>query len=658
MDNNYLQKVGKLIENKSARTKINAELESHILDKIDYYTEIGYSYSEAEQKATEEMGSAEETAVPLNKLHCQRKTHLALTIAAAAAVAGLFYLSEVICSAMNGVHYVYLDFLSVSVFSLYAVLLTAARKKHRKDIAFVLLVSFALQIVLSAFSFIPVWYLSLNVFELFKPMAYMLVTICTSKFGGYTDTLFAYGYVNTSPAVNIAYTIISAVLFLILIVWATVVYVITYREEYMLSTKRIKRYIKTAEILISTYIAVNILFMAVGTVISYSEIRFTIEKSQNNRYDMTDYIINADMTLDYQQQLTELKNRGFEMQSYSGNLQSDNSYAYDQYVCFRGSNILMLYKTYSLTDEQYCLAYFSTDNFSLVEKPQLCTDDDYAAIMQIIEGTKIEEVQNTRIMHKCYNINRSSIDEHGLNDSMDAWFIFENDNCYLSFLDGICEWNSLNDITIQTDYQRQEIIGYIINNSRVRAFDNSQGQVQALLNDLEKNGFDMELISKGGVGEISTYKLKDIETQSFTVECNENLDEYTLHYKAEDIQNRQRAENVNLLFDYEDFEGFINGLSIAAFYENYTYLWHNATEVYSSFDFNSEPGNLWIPTIKFAFSFGNDEDDSLEYFVMEFFKGELVHTYYTQPGADLSWDISYLLESAEATEDNSLPKTE
>ena len=69
MENKFLDRVSDLIKNKTARQSITAELESHILDKADYYEEIGYSKEVAMRKATEEMGNPDDTAVPLNALH-------------------------------------------------------------------------------------------------------------------------------------------------------------------------------------------------------------------------------------------------------------------------------------------------------------------------------------------------------------------------------------------------------------------------------------------------------------------------------------------------------------------------------------------------------------------------------------------------------------
>ena len=69
MTNSFVDKVSEQISDKHSRKLITSELESHLLDKIDYYVDIGYSKEEAEKRATEEMGNPEDTAVPLNALH-------------------------------------------------------------------------------------------------------------------------------------------------------------------------------------------------------------------------------------------------------------------------------------------------------------------------------------------------------------------------------------------------------------------------------------------------------------------------------------------------------------------------------------------------------------------------------------------------------------
>ena len=78
MKNKFLDKVAEQIADERSRKLITAELESHLLDKINYYVDIGYSKEDAEKRATEEMGNPEDTAVPLNSLH--HKKHRAMPI--------------------------------------------------------------------------------------------------------------------------------------------------------------------------------------------------------------------------------------------------------------------------------------------------------------------------------------------------------------------------------------------------------------------------------------------------------------------------------------------------------------------------------------------------------------------------------------------------
>ena len=49
MTNGFIEKVAEQISDKHSRKLITAELESHLLDKIDYYVDIGYSKEEAEK---------------------------------------------------------------------------------------------------------------------------------------------------------------------------------------------------------------------------------------------------------------------------------------------------------------------------------------------------------------------------------------------------------------------------------------------------------------------------------------------------------------------------------------------------------------------------------------------------------------------------------
>ena len=58
MKNKFLEKVAEQIEDERSRKLITAELESHLLDKIDYYVDIGYSKEEAEKACYRRNGQS------------------------------------------------------------------------------------------------------------------------------------------------------------------------------------------------------------------------------------------------------------------------------------------------------------------------------------------------------------------------------------------------------------------------------------------------------------------------------------------------------------------------------------------------------------------------------------------------------------------------
>ena len=153
MANGFIEKVAEQISDKHSRKLITAELESHLLDKIDYYVDIGYSKEAAEKRATEEMGNPDDTAVLLNFLH----TNIFLspfTIICACLVTAMFlatvFLKDKFIYRYDTVFYrhdVLLDFISLAFIITYVVLLILSRKKNNYVIPIIILISFILQFV-------------------------------------------------------------------------------------------------------------------------------------------------------------------------------------------------------------------------------------------------------------------------------------------------------------------------------------------------------------------------------------------------------------------------------------------------------------------------------------------------------------------------------
>ncbi|MDE6723243.1 MAG: permease prefix domain 1-containing protein [Eubacterium sp.] len=69
----YIKEVLSNIQGKAYLNEIKTELENHIEDRQEYYTNIGYDSSTAEQKAVEHMGDAEDIGEEMNMLYYYKK---------------------------------------------------------------------------------------------------------------------------------------------------------------------------------------------------------------------------------------------------------------------------------------------------------------------------------------------------------------------------------------------------------------------------------------------------------------------------------------------------------------------------------------------------------------------------------------------------------
>ncbi|NMB97273.1 MAG: hypothetical protein GYA02_11795 [Clostridiaceae bacterium] len=67
--NKFLEQVLSYVKFPFDRDEIRLELESHILEKIEYYIEQGYDRETAEQYSIKDMGDAREIGIALNKEH-------------------------------------------------------------------------------------------------------------------------------------------------------------------------------------------------------------------------------------------------------------------------------------------------------------------------------------------------------------------------------------------------------------------------------------------------------------------------------------------------------------------------------------------------------------------------------------------------------------
>ena len=279
MENKFITDVVGMIKNKSAKKLIQAELESHILDKSDYYKEIGYSEEEAIQKATEEMGDAEETAFPLNNLH-NRKWYKNpanyLTVFLMPFTTAVFAIMYLYFS-YDFNHYITIDFLSLGIYAVYMLLLFYARQNNNKFVACVV--------------FLQMAYITVNILHpqyMFYPAMYTLASIVTQGFSGYTDSIFSY---NNIPEYMSPIIIIGSVILVLSILIYAVIVIITIHKKQRMSCKIKNKPFRIFERCVSVFIAVNIAAMSICTAFALGSLNERAENLQRVNKDMIECTI-------------------------------------------------------------------------------------------------------------------------------------------------------------------------------------------------------------------------------------------------------------------------------------------------------------------------------------------------------------------------------
>ncbi|MGN0491732.1 permease prefix domain 1-containing protein [Ruminococcus sp.] len=300
MENKFLNRVSELIQNKTARQSITAELESHILDKADYYEEIGYSKEVAMQRATEEMGNPDDTAVPLNALHKKgARKNIWSIITAVFAIAFCLLCFNVIpiehrfYYADNNYtiyHTATADFVSMLVLLAFVFLLYKAYR-HKNPSAVIMLI-LSLTVMLTA-------NLTNEVndgiqFAIFQPLFYPIITFIKFGITGYADSVFGYSYIVDSD--KIVYRIGAFAIFIILVLLALVIVVAVFRQRRLKSARillRISKISCSAMCIILSVTSVAMSISAAFAVINIENKRLEMKEARKNAID---FVINADMS--------------------------------------------------------------------------------------------------------------------------------------------------------------------------------------------------------------------------------------------------------------------------------------------------------------------------------------------------------------------------
>ena len=322
----YVKEVTKQINNKSAAALAEQELYSHILDKADYYMELGYSKEQAFEKANEAMGDPEQTAASLNGLHGTHWYKIAqnyfslLLLIAELAVFIFFENFFNYSSEAEIMHRISVDFISL-VFLVSSFLLIRYAGKHNNK--FICLCTTA--------------FLGFQLFDnMLEPALYAAAKIFTSGFSGYTDSIYAYGLIQAdikgflSDASFVMVWIL--LIYCILSLWG-----ILYRERGVPLGRLFKpgKFVATA---LCVILAVNTAVMLCCCAVAYISIDDKISKNQALRSSAIDFVLNTDISKDLESIEKAISERGFSPVEK----QENKLDFYSQYVYSKGNTQLVL----------------------------------------------------------------------------------------------------------------------------------------------------------------------------------------------------------------------------------------------------------------------------------------------------------------------------
>ena len=320
MKNKFLEKVSEQIVDDKSRELITAELESHLLDKIDYYVDIGYSKEDAEKRATEEMGNPEDTAVPLNALHNNNYRDLLSFICCGVIVimflCTIWFRDAFIYSfELNTYrHSILCDFVSLAFLIAYVVMLIISRKKNIKIIPLFVAISFILQFgsILVGYDEYPVSSsVPANMFYFYQPAMYAIAKILTEGLHAYLQCIFLGVPADSDILTGFCFEVMPYILGLFFIIWSILLFVRISRIETITNYKKPKVSIHIIETCISVFLTVNLVVMLTATSYKAIDDLITGNSYLSSCQEMSEYVFNADLTKDLSEISDNLESLGY-----------------------------------------------------------------------------------------------------------------------------------------------------------------------------------------------------------------------------------------------------------------------------------------------------------------------------------------------------------
>ena len=404
MTNSFVDKVSEQISDKHSRELITAELESHLLDKIDYYVDIGYSKEEAEKRATEEMGNPEDTAVPLNSLH--HKKHRAVPIIICACLLLLMFIFSYkfftdfhyTLSSLAFSHRIWLDFISLGYVVAYPVMLIYAHKKNEKIIPVLVVISFCLQLIAPSVEEASSGLSNdepLNMVCVYQPFFYSVIKIFAEGFPAYLKCIFTAAPARYSVLGNFCYEIMPYILCAIFILWSTILFFNILRKEQMTNTKSGNLYLKIFEKAMTIIIVLNLIIVSCSTAFVGIKSLVSNNTYSSKKQEMIDYVFDTNLKNNLSNLADSIENDGYYL--YEKSFDEDEKYC-DYYDI--GGSFVLRSSTYENDDGKdgiyTSLTYYDTYSHTYDNTPEILSDAN--KIKNIDIGTSFDYIKNSDLL--------------------------------------------------------------------------------------------------------------------------------------------------------------------------------------------------------------------------------------------------------------------
>lgn len=438
MNNEYIKAVEKQIGDKKARQLITAELGGHIIDKADYYMELGYDTETAMQMATADMGDPDDASVPLNALHKPFLKADIVTIILAILLVSVTFLIVTLRGRINygsyDVYLVYhsagLDFLSLAFITLIVAVLMRSYKsknKYATIIVIFILIQFVLRGLFNTVTFSG----NTSMFYAFQPACYAISTILTEGIGAYVNSMFQYSAISASDFKINLILLFSAFTFAALLLWSVLQFLIIHLNEKMYNVKTLKSVFTVFKKVVCIILAVNIAVFSAGTAIAAFNLDNTYSVAAAERKQLIDYVINTDFYNDYDAVFNNSKEEFRNLQHISEPLYITQFFG-STYISKNSNSSLRLFEGDSGINIEFRI-WSSDSSMPLVSRDMEITSKQ---TNQLKEGMTLEEFLNLGWYDKAFLVKHYIDPESGksidLNDT-EKWIKRNTVNEHIQF---------------------------------------------------------------------------------------------------------------------------------------------------------------------------------------------------------------------------------